>query len=53
MSCNASEVIDLAARVRASRQRAQAFFFYALHIGFQQKVHSRLKVDLHTSENLD
>lgn len=50
---NASEVVDLLSRVRASRQRREAAFYHVLYIGCQKKVWSVLMVDLPSWKDLD
>jgi len=47
---NVSEGVDLLGGVRTSRPGEQASSFQVLSVGYQQKVWSRLKVDLLTSK---
>lgn len=48
--CDGSEGMDLPEKVRASRQRVQAFFFYVLYVGRQQKMGPRVKVISHLKD---
>jgi hypothetical protein len=50
VSSDASEGMDLPAKIRASRQKANASFFHALYLGCQQKMWPRLKMDLPASK---
>lgn len=45
---NANEHMDLLVQVRASRQRAEAFFFHALYLGCYQKVGLQFRVGFTT-----